>query len=148
MPLPSLNFVPPTALPRLAKSTPSVSSQPPRRLRSSTRAQLDEIPSSPSNLVESWAHTRSLTSTLDLSRRFVSLLILSNNCTRAALAEKQLTAVAQQFSVSRRLLILSAGIYSSPGDLLPWHVVSAAKTRGIDLTDERPCASFEISDCE
>lgn len=48
--------------------------------------------------------------------------------------------------MSRRLLILSAGVYSNPGDLLPMKLVTAAKRQGIDMSDERPCAAFEVSD--
>lgn len=84
---------------------------------------------------------------MDLSRRFVSVLIVSSRCRRAAFAEKQLSLVAERQSRSRRLLVLSAGIDSAPGEMLPRKVVLSAMSRGIDLSDERPCAAFEINDC-
>lgn len=104
------------------------------------------MPDSPSRLVQSWMSNRSIAKTVDLSRRFISVLFLSNYCRRAAFAEKKLAKLAEEFCISRRLLILSAGLYSKPDDLIPWRVVSAARQREIDLSDERPCASFEITD--
>lgn len=105
-----------------------------------------KIPESPSHLVQSWMSNRSIAKTVDLSRRFISVLFLSNYCRRAAFAEKKLAKLADEFCISRRLLILSAGLYSKPDDLIPWRVVSAARQHEIDLSDERPCASFEITD--
>lgn len=104
------------------------------------------FPDSPSHLVQSWMSNRSIAKTVDLSRRFISVLFLSNYCRRAAFAEKKLAKLAEEFCISRRLLILSAGLYSKPDDLIPLRVVSAARQREIDLSDERPCASFEITD--
>lgn len=105
------------------------------------------IPDSPNVLVQSWERSRSIASSIDLSRRFVSVLFLSNNCQRAAFAEKQFAKSAEKYAVSRRLLILSAGIYSQPGDLLPSSLILAANAYSIDLSEERPCASFGITDC-
>lgn len=105
------------------------------------------VPDSPASLVRSWKDTRTIASTIDLSRRFVSVLLLSNHCHRALVAEKVLAKYAEQYSLSRRLLILSAGLESQPGDLLPLNLVSSARTHNIDLQDERPCASFQITDC-
>lgn len=104
------------------------------------------FPDTPDHLLQTWMSNRSIASTVDLSRRFISVLFLSNYCRRAAFAEKILAKIAEEFCISRRLLILSAGIYSKPDDLIPWRVVSAAQQREIDLSDDRPCASFEITD--
>lgn len=104
------------------------------------------VPNTPGVLLRSWANSRTISSTADLTRRFISVLLISNKCQRAAIAEKALSKLAQDYSVSRRLLILSAGIDSRPGDPLPRTVVAAAKDREMDLADERPCASFDVSD--
>lgn len=106
----------------------------------------ERVPNSPNLLVNSWANSRKISSTVDLSRRFISVLFVSNRCRRAAYAEKQLLQIAEHYSISRRLLILSAGLHAKPGDIIPWRIISAAQKRQIDLTDERPCASFDISD--
>lgn len=122
-----------------------------RRLRSSvwtSCAESTQIPNTPSLLLRNWAESRKIASTIDLSRRFVSILFLSNQCHRAAFAEKQLMKWAEKYTISRRLLILSAGMQATPGAFLPWPIVTAAEQRDIDLTEERPCASFDISDCE
>lgn len=118
----------------------------PRPVRAGVRAELESVPSTPGRLLRSWADSRTISSTADLSRRFISVLFLSNHCQRAAYAEKQLAKLAAEYSISRRLLILSAGVYSNPGDLLPWKLVRAAQQRGVDMSDERPCASFDVSD--
>lgn len=118
------------------------------RVVPSCTSESARVPDSPDTLVQSWVKSRSISSTVDLSRRFISVLFLSNHCQRAAFAEKILAKVADKYAISRRLLILSAGLYSKPGDLLPWHLVSAARDRDVDLSDERPCASFEITDCK
>lgn len=122
----------------------------PRRLRapvkSCTPNNNAEIPSSPTRLLHNWTQSRSIQSTLNLSQTFVSILFLSNRCRRAAYAEKQLNKTAERYSISRRLLILSAGLYSDPGELLPWKLIAAARERDIDLSDERPCAAFTLTD--
>lgn len=89
-----------------------------------------------------------MASVLDPSRQFVSVLFVSNKCRRACVAEKSLAKVAEHYAISRRLLILSAGIESKPGDLLPLALVSQARSMNVDLSDERPCACFEITDLD
>lgn len=122
-----------------------------RKSRISTIVQCSaesmEVPSSPTSLVQSWSKRRSISSSLNGAEEYVNVLILSNYCQRAVFAEKQMARIAERYAVSRRLLILSAGIDSKPGDSLPFHVVSAARDRKIDLSDERPCASFDLLDC-
>lgn len=117
-----------------------------RRPRVVTACADNSIPNSPSLLLESWRDSRKISSTVDLSRRFISILFLSINCHRAAYAEKQLAKIAETYSIARRLLILSAGLKSNPGDFLPWPIVAAANMRQIDLSEQRPCACFSISD--
>lgn len=121
---------------------------PNRRISIKCNAESARVPDSPTALFQSWRNSRSIASTLDLSRRFVSVLFLSNRCERACLAEKTLMKVAEKYAISRRLLILSAGIDSQPGDLLPLRLVSNARERDIDLSDERPCAAFEATDLD
>lgn len=126
---------------------PTPHARPPtRRVRPS--ASGDTIPNSPGLLVRSWTDSRSIAATVDLSRRFISVLFISSRCHRAAFAEKQLGKLAEDYAVSRRLLILSAGLDCRPGDLLPFRLISAARSKDIDLSDERPCASFEITDLD
>lgn len=105
------------------------------------------VPSSPMSLMRSWSQCRSISSSIEESHEYVNILILSNFCRRASFAEKQMARVAERYAVSRRLLILSAGIDSKPGDSLPFRLISAARKRNIDLSDERPCASFDLHDC-
>ncbi|CAN8073576.1 unnamed protein product [Agarophyton chilense] len=130
-------------------SKPTISPLSPRRFRPQPRACASNgFPSSPGGLVRAWAQSRSISSTLDLTRNFVSILLLSNRCRRAAFAEKQLLKTAERYSVSRRLLVLSAGLYSDPGEVLPWKLIKAAGERDIDLSDERPCAAFNLTDLD
>lgn len=139
-----------TPLPRSAPTPTPPPPPPPRtkRVLPKCNAESKKVPDTADLLVQSWVKSRSISATVDLSRRFISVLFLSNYCQRAAFAEKKLAKVAEKYSISRRLLILSAGIFSQPGDLLPWRLVAAARERDIDLSDERPCASFEITDCK
>ncbi|KAI0565479.1 Phosphotyrosine protein phosphatase I [Gracilaria domingensis] len=137
----------PSPLPTTSRSSPIVTPLSPRRLHPRPRACASgSFPNSPSVLVQAWAESRSISSTLDLSRNFVSILLLSNRCRRAAFAEKQLLKTAERYSVSRKLLVLSAGLFSEPGEMLPPKLIAAARDRDIDLSDERPCAAFSLSD--
>lgn len=76
----------------------------------------------------------------------VSVLFVSEDCERAIVMERSLAAAAAARGVSRRLLALSAGLDSAPGATLRREVVVAAAERGLDLTDDRPCAAFEVAD--
>lgn len=119
-----------------------------RRTSIKCNAESTRVPDSPTALLQSWRNSRSIAATLDLSRRFVSVLFLSNRCERACVAERTLMKLAEKYAISRRLLILSAGIDCQPGDLLPLRLVSSARERDIDLTGERPCAAFEVTDLD
>lgn len=98
--------------------------------------------------INAWKERRNVATRGDLTRRFVSVLFVSNNCHRAIMAEKILALRAEQLSISRRLLILSAGIEAKPGDVLPRSLLLVAARYAINISENQPCAAFDIFDLE
>lgn len=104
----------------------------------------DDSMKSPASIARAWNAGRRAKSASDLvSKRHVSVLIISNKCERALLAERLLHNHACARSRSRRLLIHSAGLQSSPGAALPHALLRFAAARGIAVPEAQPCARFD-----
>jgi len=118
-------------------------------------------------------HPQSLKFAVGTSRRYVSLLVVSNNCIRALLVEKYMQLLLPAFFAaedelaesadlenrvssvagygekkSDRLLLLSAGLHNEPGAPVPVPLLAAAAACGVDLTDDNPRAAFDGEDLE
>eukprot|EP00802_Teleaulax_amphioxeia_P007595 Tamp_07602.p1 GENE.Tamp_07602~~Tamp_07602.p1 ORF type:complete len:361 (+),score=43.31 Tamp_07602:637-1719(+) len=122
-------------------------------------------------------HAHTLKFGVGTSRRYVSLLIVSEQCVRALLVEKKMQQLLPAFfdsanegnngelesratdrksewelrateKKSDRLLVLSAGLRNLPGAAVPKSLLIAAAERGIDLTDDNPRAAFDAEDLE
>mmetsp|Transcript_9952 Transcript_9952/g.42046 ORF Transcript_9952/g.42046 Transcript_9952/m.42046 type:complete len:158 (+) Transcript_9952:271-744(+) len=51
---------------------------------------------------------------------------------------------AEAAGVGGILLALSAGYNTKPGDPIPFPIIEEAAKKGIDLNEEKPCASFSL----
>lgn len=103
---------------------------------------------SPSSAVRAWEAARTAAHRTDLTRRFVHVLFVSEDCHRAILAERLFFALAERRSRSRRLLVHSAGLDAIAGGSLPRRVLGAAAAAGINLADANHCARFDVDDFE
>jgi hypothetical protein len=116
-------------------------------------------------------HANSLKFGVGTSHRYISVLIVSNDCVRALLVEKTIHKLLPAFfarqaasddacgdeqqvelvsqsapNKSDRLLLLSAGLNNEPGAPVPTSLLAAAAEYGVDLTDDNPRAAFDPSD--
>lgn len=74
----------------------------------------------------------------------IALLLLCDDCARSIYAERALCRRLAPH-LRARVLVLSAGLFTSAGDRLPLAWVRLAAERGLDLTDEQPCADFDAA---
>jgi len=103
------------------------------------------VPSSAEEALRRWKSSRNLRPIrLDGSKKSLSVLFICDNCWRAIFAEKQLMKQAEAAGVGGILLALSAGYNTKPGDPIPFPIIEEAAKKGIDLNEEKPCASFSL----
>ncbi|KAJ8901566.1 hypothetical protein NDN08_003775 [Rhodosorus marinus] len=103
------------------------------------------VPSSAEEALRRWKSSRNLRPIrLDGSKKTLSVLFICDNCWRAIFAEKQLMKQAEAADVGASLLALSAGFNTKPGDPIPFQIIEEAAKKGIDLNEEKPCASFSL----
>jgi len=102
-------------------------------------------PTGPEDALRMWKSSRQVKPIrLDDRKRTVSILFLCDNCWRAIYAEKQLARQADTLGVGDRLLVLSAGFDAQPGAKVPEEIIEEAARRSIDLSEEKPCAAFNL----
>lgn len=144
----AMAFLPPTVL-RAASTTQHHDARCTKRWRLCATSDVGgsaEWLESPGSVARAWQGARRAANRMDLERRHVGVLFVSNHCERALLAERAFILEAERRSRSRRLLIHSAGLYCAAGASLPHALLTFAEQRGLCVPESQPCARFDITD--